>query len=253
MLSPDEKSDIRRHLRAGAIAVNRYGPNVGQLRNLVINDGLYHLESRLDELSLVDEAKLTGACLGSVVVAGLDPVAGNSVSIVVDSADLVAPVTVNWTAPTNLSRFDLAVQLSSLLGANSSLAQAGIQSSGPWQGGVDKNLQPVIELKAARPFTLTAGYAGQASLMVVSQGEHVEPSAVVAKRLGVETVKYGYVPILNYLTGAIAGVTRNADVARAGSYSRGRELRERKDILAFWRHELKVFLFPNEGGGGFSL
>lgn len=256
MLSPSEKSDIRRHLGYGAVAVNRYNDAVGSLQQLQISGDLYPLEVRLRLLDATDEAKLTGACLALVSALGQDPIAGNSVSLTVSSPDLNAPETISYSVGSNMSRYQLAIQIFGLACNNANLAQAGFQFAGPFQGLDDKNLAPTIEIKAPNPFTVSSTFSGLTALSVIQQGIHLEPSAVVARRLGVDTVKYGYIPILNYLASAIAGVTRNADVAKAGTYSRGRELRERKDLLNFWRNELSSFLdVPRNGSGsgGFVL
>mgnify|MGYP000679597356 CR=1 FL=1 len=259
MLTPDEMSDIRRHLGYHAIAVNRQSiGSVGAVRNYQMNSGLAAVESRLQELDAVDEAKLTGACIGLITIIGRDPLSAESYSVIINSDELVSPVTITIIAAPGETRFTLASKLASLAAQNVTLATARIQPAGPFEGFavISANANPHIEFKAKSPFVLAVGYTGQAALVVSQQGDHVEPSAVIGESLGVQTVRYGFIPILNHLSSAIAGVTRNADVAKAGGYTRGFELKERKEILNFWRAELRKFLGladNRNGNSGFEL
>lgn len=246
MLNPVEISDIRRHLGYPAQAVNRSRlGSLSEIRNYGLNQTLMQLDSRLAEMDVTDEAKLTGACLGVVLLTGLDPYAGNTVSIGVMSADFVGARTLTATASTNLTKLGLASQLLAALSQDQTLVGAGFIPGGAFQGSsvLNPDLNPSFILRAPNPFALAASSSGATTAFVSLQGGHVFPQAPVSTNAdGTENVLYGYLPILNYLESAIAGVTRNADVAKAGGYVRGRELRERKELQEIWKNKLSNFL-----------
>ena len=260
MLSPVEKSDIRRHLGFPALAVNRSAiGSSGALRNYGLNASLEALESRLDELDVTDEARLTGACLGSVAVVGQDPNAGNTVTVTITSDDLEDPVVLVATAAAGDTKFLLTAKLTAAAAQNIALVTAGFVPAGPFGGPVvlAPNSFPQFELKAPNPFTLSVAFSGITAATVTNQGIRVEPSVIVGKDDDdIDIVKYGYIPILNYLHSAIGGVTKNSALAKAGDYVRGRELKERMQLKQIWRNDLATFLgmeLRDGGGGGFAM
>lgn len=250
-----------RHLGYPAQAVTRVGQgSPSQLRDYGINNILEDLDSRLEEMTVVGEAILTGACIGSVAIVGLDPSAGDTITLIVTSTDLQAPVTVSAEAAEGDDKFTFGTKLTAALAQNAQLAGAGFAAGGPYQGSAvfDKNLNPQVELKAFNPFALTVAFSGSVAASVTSQGVQVEPSVVVEKQLGQSVTRWGYLPILNWLQGAIGAVTQNSAVAKAGTYVRGQELKERRELMAYWRTDLSNFLeIPiygsRSGGGGFYL
>lgn len=259
MLSPVEKSDIIRHLGYPARAISRTGQgSPSQLRDYAINQILYELDSRLEELDVVDEARLTGACIGAVAIVGQDPQVGDTVSVQVSSDDLTSLRTLMATAAQGDSKFNLAAKLTALAAQDGPMVAAGFQPGGPFQGDAvfDKNLNVQFELKAQNAFSLTVSFSGSTAATVTYQGNHVEPSAPVAKVAGVETIKWGFLPILNWLHSAIGSVTQNSAVAKAGEYVRGRELQERIRLKQIWRNDLAAFLgvpLSDSDSGGFVL
>lgn len=247
MLNPINKSDIRRHLDYPAIAVNRaaLGGSPAQVRNYIFNMGLQTLEDRLNELDVTDEAKLTGKCIGSITLTGPDPNIGDSVSVQVSSTGLESPVTLTVTAASGDLKFGLATKLTAAAAQNGELVAAGFMPGGPFEGSavLNPDTNPVFELECQTPFTMATSFTGRTVLFVSAQGAiGVDPQAVTSKNLGNPVITYGYIPILNLLEGAIGGVTQNADVAKAGDYVRGRELRERLQLLDFWKNRLSRFL-----------
>lgn len=260
MLTDAQKSDVMRHLGYPAMAQNRAAiGSPGQLRNYQINASISFAWQRLDELTAHDEAKLTGDCLAVVGILGELPATGNQVNIQISSTKLVSPVSLSYTAGTSDDKFTAARVLVAAVNQNTALASAGFSASGAFYGApvIDKNALPQVEIRNQTPFSISVSSTGLIAASVLQQGEHLEPSAIVGKSLvdGVLTdvEKWGYIAIINHLQKAVAGVTRNADVARAGDYYRGRELKERKELLNYWRNELSTFLdLPFYRGGSSS-
>lgn len=247
MLNPVEIGDVIRHLGYPALAVNRSATaSPGQVRNYVINTTLYQLQDRLKELDASDEAKLSGACVGVITLTGQDPSVGNSVSVVISgSSDFVGSQTLTATASARNTKFDLASALVSDLVGNQTLVGAGFIPGGAFQGEsvLNPNQNPSFILRAPDPFTLSATSSGLTTAFASLQGSRVYPYATVSKNPnGSANIIYGYIPMLNYLESAIAGVSGNADVAKAGDYVRGRELRERKELQEIWKNKLSAFL-----------
>lgn len=247
MLNPIEIGDVLRHLGYPALAVNRSGQgSIGQVRNYMLNTSLYAPQDRLAELDAGDEAKLTGACVGVVTLTGQDPAVGNTVAVSVGgSQDFSGTQTLSVTAIAGMSKFDIAASLVSQLTANQTLVAAGFIPGGAFQGEavLNPDQNPSFILRAPDPFTLTTTGSGLTTAFVSLQGVHVYPYAPVSKNPdGSQNVIYGYIPLLNYLESCIAGVTLNADVAKAGSYVRGRELKERKELQEIWKNKLSNFL-----------
>ena len=246
MLNPVEIGDVLRHLGYPALAVNRSGTgSPGQVRNYVLNTTLYELQDRLEEIDVADEAKLTGACVGVVTLTGQDPVVGNTVSVTVNSGDLGSPETLEVVAVAGNSKFDFSAELVALLASNQNLTGAGFIPGGAFQCSavLNPDQNPSFILRAPNPFTLSVAASGRTTAFVSLQGTHVYPFATVSKNSdGSPNVAYGYIPILNFLESCIAGVSINADVAKAGEYVRGRELRERKEIQEIWKNKLSSFL-----------
>lgn len=247
MLNPIEIGDVIRHLGYPALAVNRSSPaSPGQVRNYVINSTLYALQDRLKELDASDEAKLSGACVGIVTLTGSDPAPGNTVSVTVSgSQDFSGSQTLLVTAADGNSKLDLTSALISALASNQTLVGAGFIPGGAFSGEsiLNPDSNPSFVLRAPDPFTLSVSASGLTTAFAALQGNYVYPFVTMPTGSGsTSEVVYGYIPILNNLEAALAGVSRNADVAKAGEYVRGRELKERQQLQEIWKNKLSAFL-----------
>lgn len=247
MLNPVEIGDVIRHLGYPARAVNRSATgSPDQVRNYVINTTLYQLQDRLAEMDAADEAKLTGACVGVITLTGQDPNVGNTVSVTISgSPDFSDSQTLVITAVEGNKKLDVASKLIAELCGNQTLVGAGFIPGGAYQGSsvLNPNFNPSFILRAQNPFTLSATSSGLTTAFVSLQGARVYPYAQLPSNTGgSQGTTYGYIQILNALEGNIAGVGVNADVAKAGEYVRGRELKERSLLQEIWKNKLSSFL-----------
>lgn len=264
MLDVQDKSEIRRHLGYEAEA-----------RNFIVNDpyfamntidpGPTHLEQRLDMLTPIDEAKLTGKAMGVLSLVGPEPTAGSSFAVTITSAALTNPVTITITAIEGDTRLSLGKKLSQAVILNSALATAQIVAGGPYGPG-DSLYQvelPQVEFKAPVEFTMALTLTGIA-VVINYQGRFVGPKALnTTASCGSNQSNgyiYGYIPILNHLESLHAGVSNRSHIARAEGFVRSNERKERIDLYEDWVQKLADFLrvprihsSGGTGGGGFVL
>lgn len=242
MLTQDQKSEVRRHLGYESVGILRTDSGLGIFGVTAANpyfSKLQQLEDKMTYLAPVDEAKLTGTAYGAVALpAAIEPATGNQLSVTITSGDLGSPVTLLVTAASGETRVTLLQKMVQAGAINASLVAARIVPQAPYGGG-QIPLQPEIAFNAQNTFTLVATGTGQVAPVITSQGVKVNPQATVAKN----TVLYGYLPILSFLEGAIAGATQNLDTAKAETWtSRHDEIDQRKALYREWQRRLSQFI-----------
>lgn len=259
MLSELVRTDVRRHLGYPAARISRAAAgSLGQFNNFANMQNLSDLETCLDSLTGIAEAQLTGECVGVIAMVGGEPSPGSTIQLTIASDDLDAPLTLLLTVQDGDDKITCIRKLVSAFVKFPNLVNAGFYATGPDSGGPTGQPElPQMQIKNKNPFSISLSFTGDIAASILSQGVHIDPQAVVGRDLGMNVIKYGFLPILNHLDGAIAGVTQNADVARAGEYVRGPELYERKKLYAIWQSKLSVFLgipiFGYGHGGGFVI
>ncbi|MBY0548714.1 MAG: hypothetical protein K2W95_15700 [Candidatus Obscuribacterales bacterium] len=243
-LTEAQKSDARRHLEYPTIGLIRRDDGVGVFGQSAGGRYFQHfglLEYRLQNMPPVDEARLTGCAYGALALpAGMDPLTGNQLTVTISGGGLGSPVVLVITAAAGETRVSLLQKLVVAGAQNTSLATAQIVPMAPYGGGSSGlPVQPECAFIAPNAFTLAVTGTGQIAPVITSQGVKQEPSAVVSKTSTI----YGYLPILSFLEGAIAGSTRNLDTSKADVWvARRDEIDQRKKLYKEWQQRLARFM-----------
>lgn len=241
MLSLEVKSDVRRHLKYPAL--NQSSGDA--LSYINWDQSSLILERRMDSLSPVSGAKISGLALGTLAMVGREPEPGDQISIVISSTLLESDETIGpIVAVDGDTQILMARKLAQAIADNPTLASAEIAALGPFGPGLsDKQIViPEVAVSAPGEFAMSASFSGSMGVSVPKQGKFTEPSVVVSISAGVENKKYGYVPILNFLEGAIGSSTQRAHLARAEGFVRSDEIRERQELYRFFVNQLADFL-----------
>lgn len=260
MLTEDQKSEIRRHL--GYPAASR-----GHLPYTSLQTQLFHfdqassfLEQRMDLLTPLDEAKVTGDVIGVLAFVGPEPSSGSTFTISITSSDLVSAISVGPITFVDGDTLEkMASKLSRAIAMDAALATARISGGGPYGPGLagqDIPLPQVI-LKAPKVFTIAITAMTGIGVVIQQQGQHVEPHAdgITGGSCGgsfesSSSNVYGFLPILAKLDALILGSSGRAQIARSGDYVRGDELNERIRLYNRYRKLLAEFMgveLPNGG------
>ena len=252
MLTGAQKATVRRLLGYPAIGILRVSPGGQALANA--NQGFRYfqaygrLEFIMNNLQPYEEAQLFGKAVGAIFILG-NTTPGDTVSVVISGAGLLTPVTLTVTAGVG----DTPVSLSNALAAkalqNTNLIGAGFMSVTPYgTGPFAQNAVPLPEVAFfnAKAFMITTSATGNTGSAVAddSNGSIVQdPSALVDPTTDPPTVLNGYVPILLYLEGTIAGSTQNLDTSKADVWTaRHDEPEIRVQLFNYWQNKMAELL-----------
>lgn len=229
-VSQDVISDVLRHLGYPVHGLYQNAPAGGALAFGDIGFRFFgapgSLLYRLNQLSPVEEAKITGQATGAVFFTGLNPRTGDSMTITLNASNLLAPIVVTVIVPaTGLgqrpwSLAQVAAQIAQAFTLQPAFIAAGFYAIADYGVGPFSNAQvpvPVCSINAqvgVTTFTLTVTYTG--TTVPQTYTTNCPPSPFIAfKSAGTLNKIYGYIPILNYLEGAYGGATIDLSLSRS--------------------------------------
>jgi hypothetical protein len=256
VLTEATKANVRRHLQFPAIGLLRVSAGGQTLGSAAAGYRFFEvfgqLEWRLNNLAGNEEAMLTGASYGSVILVGPQPAQGDTVSITVSGGLIPSPVTVTATAPAPSvdasgqptdTRINLVNGLAAGIAANAVLQSLGVYSAAPYgTGPYSQNAAAVPEISIVSPFDFAISATGSGVLkpQVTANGVKLPPSASLD---GGTTTLYGYLGILDGLESAFAGSSDNLDTKRAAVWEHhSQELAMRQSLYQSWVSRLSDFL-----------
>ena len=244
------KSDVRRHLMYSVAGLWRVSPSGGTLASGAVGYRFFQayglLEYRMNNLNPDEEARLIGLAYAAVALTGVQPNAGDTLSVTFSQGNLAAPVTITATMPTPQQNIDnrlLLIQiLAGLCAQNEALGAAGIVALAPYGSGpFAETAVPFPECAFTSPvaFTFSATGTGNAYPQVTATGELLGPSTQLQPRV----TTFGYLPILNGLEGAHASASQNLDTKQAAVwYSRSNEIALRTSLYRQWQQKMSDYL-----------
>jgi hypothetical protein len=289
-LTEAQKVNIRRHLGFPVAGLPLISPAGGTLGSgnagYRFLQAYGQLEFRLNNLAGPEEASLTGEPTGIFALIGPAVTPGVTFQVIFSGGGLVSPVTISYTSVSGDTQSAVVANLASRVNNNATLQAAGFIALNPFgQGPMSQNQgQPQtilgnqqtgnpaipiaqVEILLIAPgvtsFTMTCSSSGTPSLVTLMQGQQVPPTSTVSLVTNPSTVLWGYLPICDWLEGAVAGSTQNLDTSRADVwYPRMDEVEERNKLYDYWRRRMYLFMFddgssslgPRSGGigGGYS-
>lgn len=232
------RSDARRHL-GGMVA-----PRPSAVNGLGTGFGLkvsHSIEIALNNLRPIDEARVSGEFVGSVGVSGVEPHQADEISISIFSETINPSRDITIAAVLGDSRVSLLRRLEGAVNADPVLRGSGVRALVCLPLGVSEADAPFAELViySASDYSLDASGTGVIAPFVSLVPDRVDP--IVDLGNGVKL--YGYVPILNYLEGAIGGVSANLDTRSADVWQGNpREFENRKQLYNYWADRFADFL-----------
>jgi hypothetical protein len=204
------------------------------------------LEYKLNNLMPDEESRLLGIAFGGVALIGNPPQVGNQVTITLTATSGGTPVPITVTAGSTDTALTLIQALANGVVQNTTLSASGFNAVAPYgTGPFAQNAIPIPQLGVTNPnpFTITVSATGAVGATITSQGLLLPPSATVDSSKTPPTVLNGYLPILDWLEGAIASSTENLGSARADVYYwRLDEIEQRKKLYKMWKRYLSEFL-----------
>jgi hypothetical protein len=288
-LNEAQKVNIRRHLGFPVAGLPLVSPSGGTLASGNMGyrflQAYGQLEFRMNNISGPEEAALTGVPTGIVALVGpAVSSAGLVYTVTISGGGLGSPVEVSYTTVSTDTQASVVANLASLVNRNTTLQTAGFVAINPFGFGPFSQSQPqtvlgggqtgnpaipiaqmevVNEIPGVTSFVLATASSGSPSLTVLMQGQQMPPSATVSLVTNPATTLWGFLPICDWLDGAVPGTTQNLDTAKADVWiPRQDEIEARTKLYDYWRVKMYQFLFddgnsdlgPRSGGigGGYS-
>lgn len=260
MLTNAEKDGIRRHL--GYAALNHgAGPSPYFASEMFqYSQSSNFLEQRLDQLTPITEARITGKVIGVIAFVGNTPAPGSVYSVSFTSVALFGddtPVTVGpITVEQDDTRAIVAGRLTEAIQLDSVLVSAGIFAGGPYGPGLSQRdiVNPEVEIFAPKAFTMSVTTSGVA-LAISQQGAHVDPMVAFGggassggycsdpdSSVVYDPYTYGFIPILDKLHNLIGESSQRAHIASTEGFRKTDEIKERRRIYDIYRKALKDLL-----------
>lgn len=245
------KSAVRRHLGYPVIGLARTGVNGGGTLMSAGAGMRYHqtwgaLEFRLNNLNPDEEARLTGQAFGAVMLAGLLPNQGDTLSVTFSGGNIASQQTVTVTAgpPQNGvdGRLTLLLTLAQAVSTNAVLMNAPVIALAPYGTGLYALSEvplPECGFEAVFAFSISATGTGNVAPAITADGSLLPP---VSQLDGINST-YGYVPILDSLEGAFLSSGQNMDTSAADVWkARHSEQAQRQSLYRNWQMSMADFL-----------
>lgn len=255
ILSDIARIDVRRHLNyppvgTPQIAQGRAGAQY--LAGMIDygTDGAYtHLELRLDRMRPAEESRLTGFAYGSIYLANETIVPGDELNLNFSEGGLLTEEDVTITVLSNETPLAFLERLAVLINQNPVLTAKQFSAFAPTS--VDKPTFREVMITCPAAFTMIVTQDGTLGVSQTSFGNLPDPSIQI-KSNPLEYI-HGYLPICNYLEGAIGGATQNLDTARADVWTgQAREVEKRTGLYNYYCQRMADFLgvsfFPRNNG-----
>ena len=208
------------------------------------------LEWRMNNLNADEEARLLGQPCGLVSLTGSPVTAGIVFQLQFSGGGLVSPVTISYTSSSSDNQLSVCSAISNAVNQNATLIAAGFVAFNQY------TFQPLVAViplpqmgfenitLGVTSFTLTVLSNTNPQLVVNLQGQLLAPSAPVSDLTNPTTVIWGYLPIADWLEGAVPGATRNLDTSKADTwFTRIDEVDAREDLYERWKQRMGDFLF----------
>ena len=271
-LTDPQKTNLRRHLQVPVAGLPLISPAGGTMASGNAGyryfDAWGQLEFRMNNLNADEEARLLGQTFGSFALTGPAVVGGTTFSIQVSGGGLAAPVTISYTSVATDTQITVMANLAALINGNANLLAAGFMCFNPYgygafsqtKAGGAQTGNPAVPLAQIGILNKTPGVTSFAlavpgstvpQIIAPMQGQLLAPQATMSLVTNPPTVLNGYLPICDWLEGAIAGATMNLDTSRADVwYPRMDEVEAREDLYKLWTKRLGDFLFGKDAWTG---
>lgn len=247
-ISDAVKTDVRRHLGYPAAGLPTASPSGGTFMRgyagFRMTQAYGLLEWRLQALSPSEEAKLTGYAYAAIGLAGITTVTGTQIVLSISGGGLGAPVQLTIPVTAGQNPLEVLTAVANAVNLQAQLIAAGFQGVAPWGNGpwsANQIAFPQMAIICPQQFVLMRGTGNDVPLVISENGSLPEPSVEV-NDLPV-TVIHGFVPILNFLEGAIGTATRRLGIGKADVFTpRGNEVGKRRELYDYWVNNLSAFL-----------
>jgi hypothetical protein len=277
-LTPSQKVNIRRHMRFPVAGLARSSPYGAAFASGTISYRFFdiygQMEYRLNNLDPAEEATVVGSYYGSVIIIG-NPEVNDQISFSISASGMPAQ-TVSYTVqpagnlpnpngaqnPVQVSQGLVNSILQNTVLLNNQFTALSPLGIGPFAQYSPTLVNPNLEqsgLSMGTPGLAVTNISTAyqiANLSVVNQpgstlsafielngSSKLPPISTVDPTTNPPTVLNGYLPILDYLEGALAGATQNLDTWKADVWTaRGTELDERLALYMWWIFHLADFL-----------
>ena len=229
-LTEREKSAIRRHLKYGNIGLSvnaAGGGSLGANASLRYFSEWGELESRMNSLSPIDEATLTGNYCGLIVFQGLDPDSGNQIVLHFSGDDLSSEQNITVVAAGE-TRDQFALKVAAACAQNSVLNAARIIALAP-DGRKRSGIQnPITEVQLVAKTAFNISITSQTGKLGGSVVENGTVQTDVYQTINDVNI-YGFLPICNALYGLIGTASDRMGVDKADVFTaRKSEYKERR-------------------------
>lgn len=247
-LNEATKVKVRRHLRYGVAGLYKTSAAGGTLAVGQIGYRFFqpygNLEYRMNNLSPVEEATVTGAAMGAVSFVGPNPTAGDQFVVALSGGGLSTVQQVTVTAVNGDTPTTIGSKVAAAIALNTTIAAAGfyavaLYGAGPF--GVNQQIPlPEVAIVGPQPFTLGVTTTSALAPQVTMQGQQMSPSADFT---GAGDITYGFIPILDALESAIASASQNLDTKQADVWKHhGNELAQRRSLYEDWQFRFSEFI-----------
>lgn len=250
-----DKAHIRRHLKFSMIGKAFQGELGNSIFGTRTTPLYFDLETRMNTMSPSEEAILTGKAYAAISIWEPVPV-GSVLTATFSGGPLSSPVVIPVTAGAGDNAVSFCQRLTAAFAGNSSMISAAFQSMAPWGAGQYTNNavpNPEMAITNEQTFTLALAVTGGLICALTADGKKQDPTVVVKKRP--LTQVFGYLPICNFLEGAIGGATTNMEFNKAESVIfRNDEAEGRTALYDQYVQRMAEFLgvFVNDPGEGYG-
>jgi hypothetical protein len=244
MLTDQEKSSLRRHLKYGALGLSQGLIGGGTLGANTSWRAIFEwgdLESRLDYLAPVDEATLTGRPYGLLVFQGLDPNPGDQLVLRLSGGGISTPQDITVTA-VNETRDGFAQKVGVAISRNVAVNAARIDAKATQSPGRTGIIRPISQLQFVGnlPFQIQIlSSTGNIGVNLTADGSALTDVYQTIKKADI----HGYLPLCNKLYALIGTATDRMGVDKADVFTaRKKEYAERQAAYIQVINEMADFL-----------
>ena len=259
-LTAIQKSQIRRHLKYENVGFAASSPQggggtLGTNESYQATSYYGKLEIKMNSLQPCDEATLVGKAYASFNILGFPPNQGDEAILTfanlagasgpLPSSPYSITVACNEESAGDQGLF--ALQIALAISKDTTLASTGFQALAPYGPGSEV-LNPMTEIGITnqQTFSLASSVSGGAAFScgVMDNGNVLpDPAVQVGSSAGIPIIVNGYLPLLNYLYGAIGTATTRQGTLQADVFkARQDEVPARKKLYEFYQHDLASFL-----------
>lgn len=250
-LTDQHKSSIRRHLKYGNIGISASaagGGSLGASSGLRLFREWGELESRMDNITPIDEATLLGISYGLLIIQGLKPNSGDQLVLQISGGGLSSPQTITTTAAGE-TRDEFAMRVASRVAQNPLVNAARICAIAPSESGSVRQISQV-QFSAPSPFLITiVSQTGNLGASLQADGTN---KTDVYQTID-EVDYYGYLPLCNKLYSLIGTANDRMGVNKADVFTaRKSEYQDRRLVYKHMIDEMADYLVARVNPDAFS-